>query len=259
MSRTNTDFFVTISKYMRGSLTPGEIGCTIKYFNDIQLDLIECYIVNEHRNKKGEQFEHLHIYVKFKELTRSDKLRDRIKKILLFIQHQNDLDIRQVQDKESLLSGYFMKTDDYKVMHNQGITEEYIAKCKEKGDIAKELRNKLYDDQLKIKKNRIFKMDLPYIMYEYIIGTNINYDCTLYLFTSVIKKMLRENYDFELRGLPECKAKLDLLFSNHDDSHKTLNALINDQFKGFYSELDTSLYYSDVHYENVKEFNLNKN
>jgi len=223
MSRNQTEFFITISKFNRGSMSEQEIDSVKQYFNS--MDLEQIFIVNELKNFKQENFSHLHIYVLLKLPKRSDKLRDSLKKAFSFVEHAKDLDIRTVSDKDILIGGYMRKKNDSIIVLSKGITEEYMNQCKEKVDINKDLKDKFKDQ--KIKKNRIYKSDIPYYMYEYIIDNQIEYNCSLSYFTFIVKEMLLKNYDFELRGLTEVKAKLDLFFGDPTN----LRAYVEEQFK----------------------------
>lgn len=249
MSRSQQEFFITLSKYNRGSMSLQEIEIVKNYFDT--MDLEQVFIVNEHKNFKQENFEHLHIYVLLKTPKRSDKLRDSIKKAISFVEHAKDLDIRTVSDKDILLGGYMVKKNDSTIILSKGLTEEYMNNCKEKVDINKDLKSKFKSNS--IKKNRIYKADVPYYIYEFINDNQILYDCSLTHFTAIIKEMLLKNYDFELRGLAEVKAKLDLFFGDSTN----LCAYVEDQFKHLQlHSCDSKNYIIDISYKNVKE-NLN--
>nr|WPR18654.1 MAG: hypothetical protein [Chemarfal virus 79] len=226
MSRTFKEFFITISKYNRGSMNIEEIELSHIVLSSMETE--QLLIINEHRNFKGELFEHLHIYVLLVKEKRSDKLRDFLKKELKFIEHSKDLDIRQVPDKETLLGGYLIKCPDRTLIISKGLTDEYLNQCKEKSDINRELNIKFNHPLKKISKNRIYKSDVPYCMHEFIIDNNLSYNGSLGSFTRVIKEMLLKNYDFELRNLVEVKSKLDLIQLGN---YNTLSSHIEDQFK----------------------------
>lgn len=218
---TSTDkFAITISKYCRGSITSQEIEDCKTFFNN-KFILTRLLIVNEHRNKHGEAFEHLHISLHIMGEQRTDNMNRLIKKNLSFLIHKKDLLVRpEINDgwKE-----YCSKSDDRTIIQHFGITEEeleqYNFDYKVKVVSVKENRH--------ITKVRIPKQDIPYVIEKYILEQEIIYEFRLTQFTFIISRMLREGYDFELRNLTEVKSKLDNALGNS----VLLMNYINDQFK----------------------------
>lgn len=233
MSRKTQKFFITISKFNRGSLTPEELSQIKAYFDfssnnhdAINQLFDEVFAVNEHKNKKKEFFEHVHIYVKTSLECRSDKLREKVKNAFSFIQHPKDLDIRAVTCLEQLLAGYMMKTEDFDIILNKGIKDEYLNECKD----YVQLKNDFREEKLKkFSVERISDLDLPYIMKEYIQDKQIDYDMSLDVFIHVINKMVLDGYDMKIEKMPHVKAKLDLI-THPEDGFVMMNALIRSQF-----------------------------
>lgn len=227
-SRKTDKFFITFSKFNRGSMTIEEINLVVNHFkhgNPTYYDQV--FIVNEHKNKKKEAFEHLHIFVKVNLELRTDKLRDKMKATFSFIQHQKDIDVRQAVCVEQLLAGYMMKTDDFDILLNVGITDEFLNECKN----YVEANNDFYNEKVKkFNINRISIFDQPYIMFEYIQEKQIDYDLSLNAFKRVIRLMILDKYDLIIdKGLTGVKAKLDLLISP-SDGFVMLDAVIDNQF-----------------------------
>lgn len=244
MSRNINDFFVTISKNNRGSLFPEEIQQIVDYFKAGITDgsslakytWDKLFIVNEHCNKSGQLFEHLHIYIHSVVSSRTDKLREQIEKQFpeIIRNRKQDLDVRQATNVEELLAGYMMKTSDYNILYNHNITDEYIEKAKQELEVKKDFKNKIYGENKVIRKNRIGDSDIPFFMFEYIHTNLIDYDFKLVTFKYLIKRLLRENYDFKLSKLVEVKAKLDVLFCD-ENKEGLIDALIDDQFRMLHS------------------------
>ena len=218
--------FITISKYNRGSMTPEEIQFVVKIFKETSyLSYDQLFIVNEHQNKNKESFEHLHIYILFKNNLIHDTLRKNIKKYLgSLYQHQKDLDVRDVPNEKQLIGGYMLKTNDVSIILKEGFTEEYWDSIQE----SVQTINDFHQSYKEIKVNRISKQDLPYVLFNYINKLGIQYNFSLYFFKEIIYKFRLDGYDFEVKGrMLECKAKLDLMFGN-----KTLlNSLIDEDFR----------------------------
>lgn len=233
------EYFITISKYNRGSLEKEEIQEVVKLLQTPFFKYDEILIVNEHQNKKQEDYEHLHIYLNLKEPRSNDVLRRKLKENLSFYSHTKDMVIEKVVDKDTLIGGYFMKTGTFDIVFMDGITEQDMKTYKEKVEVKRETFTQIKS----VKVTRIYKGDIPYMMKKYIEENNLDYNCSHYYFREIIKAMIKDGYDFELsKKLFEVKAKLDLLFGKDD----LMNQLIDDELIRFSS------------YEEIEKVNLYK-
>lgn len=209
------EYFITFSKFNRGSMTEQEITFVSNLFQ--QMDYNQLFIVNEHFNSKKEAFEHLHIYVLLKEQRDHDGFRKYLKKNVPFIEHTKDLDVSDVPDKLQLIAGYMQKTDNYTVIFQGGFsTEEWneIETFKSKNDaIFKQLKEKK-----QLFKERIPLCDLPFRMRDYILEKEYSYGGTIQQFTLVLKSMFMDGYDVPFEKVKSAKAKLDLLLCKDDSA-----------------------------------------
>lgn len=215
-------YAITISKYCRGSLTKQEIQDVITFIEG-KFILERLLVVNEHYNCKKEPFEHLHIsmHIAVSDM-RTDNLNALFKKNLSFLIHKKDIVIKnEISDgwKE-----YCSKSENRDILRHTGITEseleQYNLDYKIKVQTVK-------DSKMSVVKVRIPKQDIPYVIANYINDNDLEYDYTLTKFCFIIQRMLKENYDFELRNMPEVKAKLD----THLGDNEVLYNFIYDQFK----------------------------
>lgn len=214
-------FAITISKYCRGSLTEQEIKDVEQFFRN-RFIISRLLIINEHRNKFGEEFEHLHISLHTTSSFRTDNLNALIKKNLSFLVHKKDVLVKaEISDgwKE-----YCSKSQDRTVIAHDGITEQELEKYNMEYKIKVQT---VKDSKQNVNKIRIPKADIPYVIINYIQDNELEYDFSVSMFTYIISKMLKENYDYELRNLVEVKAKTDNLLGDTS----TLNEFIGDQFK----------------------------
>lgn len=209
------EYFITFSKYNRGSMTEKEITFVCEFFQ--QLDYNQLYIVNEHFNSKKEAFEHIHLYLLLKEPRDHDGFRKFIKKNVAFIEHTKDLDVSEVPDKMQLLAGYMQKTADYTVLFQGGFsTDEWNE--------IETYKSKIQIDKAQLKerkqmfKERIPLCDLPYKMRDYILEKNYQYGGLIQQFTLVLKSMFLDGYDVPFEKVKSAKAKLDLLLCKNDSA-----------------------------------------
>lgn len=228
MANKYDKFFITFSKYNRGSMTEDEISCVVNFFKTQPTYFEQCFIVNEHRNRKREQFEHVHVYVKLALEIRSDKLREKIRGSMSFLEHSKDLDIRKATNPEALLAGYMVKTDDYTLLYSFGITDEYLNECKDKTQQTVEFRT----EKTKINVERIPYYNMPYVMKEYILENQFDYDLSLSRFQMILQGLVYNGFDPDLKNLRHTKAKLDLLI-DPVNGYRTLEAILNMEFMNF--------------------------
>lgn len=220
--RNGKEFAITISKYCRGSLTLDEITMIKEFFVDKFVLSPKILIVNEHKNKLGQEYEHLHIFVILNEETRGDNLTSMVKKKFEFLHHKKDVITKKVYSEG--WKEYISKTNDRKIVFKKGITTEEIEQWNEDYNV-KVAEHKTIS---KVVKTRISKGDLPYVMQDYIISKDIEYDWSMEKFKTVIVQMINDNYDFEIKGrMRETKSKLDILFGNE----RTLEELLDEEFR----------------------------
>jgi len=224
-----TKFFITISKFNRGSMTPEEINAVHDIFINEYGKLFERFImVNEHKNHKGEDFEHVHFLACFiKELVH-DTFQRNLKKIFKdIVQHTKDMVVKStVPDEAQLVAGYFMKVDDTTIIDNIGFTDEIIEEYKKHVKVNKELYGKFKNGST-VKK--ISKTDLPFFMKSFIEDNDIYYDTSPQKFAFILRKIFQAGYDFEIKGkIAECKAKLDLLFDNEFSFEEMIETELRD-------------------------------
>jgi hypothetical protein len=217
----NNQFAITISKYCRGSLTPQEIQDCKQFFNN-KFVITRLLIVNEHKQRDGTPFEHLHVSLHVMGEYRTDNLNALIKKNLSFLTHKKDVLVKkEISDgwKE-----YCSKSNDRTIIDHFGITEEEIEQYNLDYKIKVQT---VKDTKVAISKCRISRQDTPYVIANYIHEHDISYSFQLSHFIYIISCMLKEGYDFELRNMPEVKSKLDNSLGNFE----TLQNYITDQFK----------------------------
>jgi len=217
----NSQFAITISKYCRGSLTPTEIQDCKQFFNN-KFIITRLFIVNEHKQRDGTPFEHLHVSLHTVGEYRTDNINAMIKKNLSFLTHKKDVLVRkEISDgwKE-----YCSKSEDRTIIEHYGITTEEI----EQFNLDYKIKiQTVKDTKTSVSKVRISKQDIPYVIANYIHEQDINYAFQLQHFIYIVSCMLKDGYDFELRNMPEVKSKLDNSLGNFE----TLQNYITDQFK----------------------------
>jgi len=210
MERSSTHFATTISKFNRGSLTDDEMSQLVDYLsNNLFKDSKKLFIINEHKNRLNQDFEHIHFFVETNDVKRGDNITNSIKKFNKFLIHKKD-----VLTKICYSDGwkeYISKSSDRKVLYQKGISDDDL-KIWETDYKAKVETQK---DNKKIIKTRINKHDLPYVIINYIISIDYNYHHSLSDFITIIKDMLKNNYDFEIKGkMVETRSKVDLILGN---------------------------------------------
>lgn len=209
MSKSSKDLAITISKYNRGSLTTDEMNTIVEFFKH-RFFYIRLLIVNEHKNFKGEQFEHIHISCSIGDPIRRDNFKCEIVKKHSFLQHNKDVMIKEEYDDG--WKQYCSKCSDRNILYTFGITDEEMEKYKSEYDINKQMHKDIKEH---IVKTRISPMDLPYTIINYIHNHDIHYTGDLDLFTNIIFRMIKENYDFQIVGkMKETKCKVDIILVN---------------------------------------------
>lgn len=227
MDRTSEEFAITISKYCRGSLTVDEITQLKQYFVD-KFKYKKLLIVNEHKNKLNQDFEHLHILMHLNESMRGDNITSSIKKQFPFLVHKKDVLTKKVINdgwKE-----YISKCSTKTIVYQHNISPEEI----EQAELNYKCKVQSLKEINKIVKVRVYKSDLPYTMLQYIQDNDIFYDWTIASFVYVIQRMLEDNFDFEIKGrMIETKAKLDYLYPSDtgERSNASLVNLMEEEFR----------------------------
>lgn len=223
-------YFITISKYNRGSLSMNEIDEIHQFFLNQPYE--QLFIVNEHYNKKRERYEHIHLFIRLHEHVDHDYYRKTIKKSISFLEHQKDLDVHHAYDEKRVLAGYMLKADDTSIIERAGFTQEQLDEIEilsqsYKEEQAKSARNKSADAE-SLFKARISPLDLPYVIKNYIKEKDIKYFGLIQDFTQILYSMLRDGYDFQLKNMKEVKAKLDIIELDNMD---TLCAVMQMEFQ----------------------------
>lgn len=216
---TSYNFAITISKYNRGSMNADEITITVDHFKSLNPSIL--LITNEHQNFKGESFEHLHIAIRLSNPIRSDNFRRSLKKNLSFLEHHKDICIKSQQTDEWLQ--YCLKSDDFTILAQIGISEEQLEEYKEK--------SKIYVDKKEIaklpNKKQINSRDVPFIMIQYIQFHNFNYTGDYSQFKNLIFSMFQDDYYFDIKGkLMQYKTILDM---QHLQNTELLEKLIEQE------------------------------
>lgn len=223
MEKKSDKLAITISKFNRGSLTEQEIQDTLIFFQGKFFNASKMLFVNEHKNKLGENFEHLHITLHIPTSIRRDHLKAELIKKLTFLQHTKDVCIRE--EYSDGWKEYCSKSPDRNIVYKSGITDDelsqysndYLAKVQTRKEIKK------------VVKTRICPSDLPYVIAEYIQEHEINYDGTQEAYAEIIFRLIKENFDFQIKGkMAETKAKLDIVLNN---SGQALTDLLFKEFK----------------------------
>ena len=224
-------WFVTISAYNSGSgLTDHQIQTILKTFH-IGLDCeavkrpLEYHAVVELRNSKGEDFKHLHFFIKNKKIQSQDNVRKYflkgLKEINLY-NNQKDLNVKACVNESILIGGYLNKTQDYLEVAttlSQEIKNQYIQ-------IGKDYTKKVC--VLQGKKVPSY-YEAPYSILLYINDNHLEYNTSYQSFREIIKLMIHNDYVMHhLFGkFTKIKATVDLLYA---DTNETFDILFSNEF-----------------------------
>jgi len=214
-SASSYKWFITISKYNQGTgLTDEEIKDILK----MKLATKKILVVQEFRNRKQQDFSHLHIVAYNIKTQRQDtimlSIKNKLKKYHLY-NDTKDLDVRAIIDDKKLIGGYLQKSDDYKIWENT-LETEFIEECKKYATAFSE--RKLLTKGMK----RPSLDEAPLVIEQYILDHSIPYDCSNKMFLYVFKEMIQSR-KYLLTSLigktTTIKSVLDILIS---DNHTLL-------------------------------------
>lgn len=214
-SASSYKWFITISKYNQGTgLTDEEIQDILK----MKLATKKILVVQEFRNRKQQDFSHLHIVAYNIKTQRQDtimlSIKNKLKKYHLY-NDTKDLDVRAIIDDKKLIGGYLQKSDDYKIWENT-LDTEFIEECKKYATAFSE--RKLLTKGMK----RPSLDEAPLVIEQYILDHSIPYDCSNKMFLYVFKEMIQSR-KYLLTSLigktTTIKSVLDILIS---DNHTLL-------------------------------------
>jgi len=211
-SVTSFKWFITISKYNQGTgLTDEEIEDILK----IKLASKSIFVVQEFRNRKQQDFSHIHIVSYNIKTQRQDtivrSIKEQLKKYHLY-NDTKDLDVRAIIDDKKLIGGYLQKSDDYKIWRNT-LEPEFIEECKKYAAAFTE--RKLLTKGMK----RPSLDEAPFVFEQFIHDHEIEYDCSHKMFLYIFKEMTisRKYLLTSLIGkMTTIKTTLDMIMSeNH--------------------------------------------
>jgi len=210
-SANSYKWFITISKYNQGTgLTDEEIEDILK----IKLATKQIFVVQEFRNRKQQDFSHIHIVSYNIKTQRQDtvmnSIKNKLKKYHLY-NDTKDLDVRAIIDDKKLIGGYLQKSDDYKIWRNT-LETEFIEECRKYAQSFTE--RKLLTKGMK----RPSLDEAPLVMEQYIQDHSIPYDCSHKMFLYIFKEMIKSR-KYLLTSLigktTTIKSVLDILISDN--------------------------------------------
>lgn len=211
--------FTTIVKDQRGSLHQHEIDEIIDLFTikNILKDK-SCLIVKELRNKYQQDYIHLHIYQNLHAPRTPESVRRTLlpsgesNRHISFYETAKDVDVKCATDVDTLIGGYFLKTNDYEILHNTLPSDQInksINNTKERN--TKFLKN-LIGHQRQTTIN-----ELPFLMRQYATENNFNYTTSIQSFKDLYYLMYSsEKYALTIhfKSIKTIKIHLDILYGN---------------------------------------------